>query len=217
MRLHGKLAVGVCTAAMALAPAAAQATSPNYQTPNSPQPQTPNGPKQGKQPHGKAYGYWCRGESKKHEKGKKGTAFSRCVTALAHAAHNNDLSPGQACKGLSKKHQKGEKGTAFSRCVTDVAKMRRHQPAVRYETGPMEFGPEGWGGMSCPTGTAVINGGYEPSSATVAYSAPAKPGETNGEFTYPVYPHHTFAEGETGWVVKNGPTPQTLNVFVICK
>jgi hypothetical protein len=209
MRLQAKLAIGVCAAAVAMLPATAQAGGPKYET--------PHGPPQGKQPHGKAYGYWCRGESKKHVKGEQGTAFSRCVKAMARAARNDDLSPGQACKGLSKKHVKGEKGTAFSRCVRDVAKMRRHQPAVRYESGPMEFGPNGWGGWSCPTGTSVINGGYEPSTATVAYSAPARPGETNGEYTYPVYPHWTFAEGETGWVVQNGPEAQSLNVYVICK
>jgi hypothetical protein len=205
MRLQAKLAVGVTAVAVAMVPAIAQAGNPNYQT--------PHGPPEGKQPHGKAHGYWCRGESKKHLKGQKGTAFSRCVNAMARADRNDNLPPGQACKGLSKKHVKGEKGTAFSRCVRDVAKMRRQQPAVRYESGPMEFGPEGWGGWSCPTGTTVINGGYEPSTATVAFSGPAKPGEP----MYPVYPHHTFAEGETGWVVQNGPGAQTLNVYVICK
>ena len=71
----------------------------------------------------------CKGFSKKHVKGEKGTPFSQCVTAMAKAATNDDLSPGQACKGLSKKHVKGEKGTEFSRCVVAAAKLRKEQHA----------------------------------------------------------------------------------------
>lgn len=78
-------------------------------------------------PHGKAYGFYCRGQSKKHVKGEQGTAFSLCVKAMAKADHNPKMSPGQACKGLSKEHVKGQKGTEFSRCVQGVAHMRRDQ------------------------------------------------------------------------------------------
>jgi hypothetical protein len=42
-------------------------------------------------PNGKAYGYYCKGFSKKHVKGTKGTPYSRCVTAAAKL--NKDLSP----------------------------------------------------------------------------------------------------------------------------
>jgi hypothetical protein len=72
----------------------------------------------------KAYGVHCQGESKKHVAGEKGTAFSKCVTAMAKAANNPNLSPGQACKGTSGKHVKGEKGTPHSRCVTEAAKLQ---------------------------------------------------------------------------------------------
>jgi hypothetical protein len=34
-------------------------------------------------PPAKAYGKYCQGESKKHVKGEKGTAFSRCVKTAA--------------------------------------------------------------------------------------------------------------------------------------
>ena len=78
---------------------------------------------------------------------------------------------------------------------------------------PMVFGPNGWGGWSCPSGTILIGGRYEPSTATVAFSGAAKPGEP----MYPVYPHHTFAEGETGWVVQNDNDQETITVFVICR
>lgn len=78
-------------------------------------------------PQAKAYGKYCQGESKKHVRGEKGTAFSRCVTNVAHAANHENQRPGQVCKGKSKKHVKGEKGTEFSRCVTAVAKLRHDE------------------------------------------------------------------------------------------
>ncbi|HXR30224.1 MAG TPA: hypothetical protein VN752_03695 [Solirubrobacterales bacterium] len=190
---------------LAMVPAAALANGPNYNPGGGPK-YHPQGPP----PHGKAYGFFCKGLSKKHVKGQKGTPFSKCVKAMARADRNDKLSPGQACKGLSKKHVKGQKGTPFSRCVKAAAKMRR---GVRYESPPMDFGPNGWGGWSCPVGTTVIGGGYEPSTATVAFSAAAKPGEP----MYPTYPHHTFAAGETGWVVQNDNDQETITVFVICR
>jgi hypothetical protein len=99
---------------------------PTY-TPGDPTP----GPKDGLPAQAKAYGRYCQGESKKHVKGEQGTAFSRCVKALAKAANNDNTSPGKACKGTSKKHVKGEKGTAFSRCVKAVAKLRDEQEAAQ--------------------------------------------------------------------------------------
>lgn len=78
-------------------------------------------------PQAKAYGKYCQGESKEHHEGEKGTAFSRCVTTMAHAAKHENQSPREACQGKSKKHVKGEKGTEFSRCVTGVAKLRHDE------------------------------------------------------------------------------------------
>ena len=74
----------------------------------------------------KAYGKYCQGQSKKHMKGEKGTAFSRCVTAMAKADRVERLTARKACRALSKKRVKGEKGTPFSRCVVGVAQMRKH-------------------------------------------------------------------------------------------
>jgi hypothetical protein len=85
------------------------------------------GPRAGLPAKAKAYGRYCKGMSKRHVKGEKGTEFSRCVTAMAKAANNGNLAPGRACKGLSKRHVKGEKGTEFSRCVKAAAKLRRQQ------------------------------------------------------------------------------------------
>lgn len=73
-----------------------------------------------------AYGRICaaEGASKKHVAGSKGTAFSQCVTGLAHAAKHPKESASSACAGASKKHVSGSKGTPFSECVAGVAKLR---------------------------------------------------------------------------------------------
>jgi hypothetical protein len=135
MKLQTKIAMVLGALALAVAPAMAladqpadpgsQGNGPHYQ----PAPPTPPGPNATLPEKAKAYGVHCRGESKKHVKGEKGTPFSQCVTAMAKAATNDDLTPREACKGLSKKHVKGEKGTPFSRCVVDAAKLRKEQHA----------------------------------------------------------------------------------------
>jgi hypothetical protein len=78
---------------------------------------------QGPSSHAKAYGYYCRNESKKHVAGEKGTPFSRCVTAMAKVGSGKTDSPKAACTGLSKKHTAGGKGTPFSRCVSAASKL----------------------------------------------------------------------------------------------
>jgi hypothetical protein len=87
------------------------------------QPDSTPGPNAGNAAKAKAYGKYCKGQSKKHVKGEKGTAFSQCVNAMARAART-DASPRQACKALSKKRVAGEKGTPFSRCVVAAAKLK---------------------------------------------------------------------------------------------
>ena len=130
MKLQVKAALVIAVLALGLVPAVGMAAGPDY-TPEGPnyQPEnTPKGPKN--PPKGKAYGYYCRGESKKHVKGEKGTAFSRCVKAMAQADHNEKVTAREACKKLSKKHVKGQKGTPFSICVKGVAQMRKEQAAT---------------------------------------------------------------------------------------
>lgn len=137
MKLQMKIALVTGALALTAAPAAlaagqpegvppsdpgAQGNGPHY-TPGDPTP----GPKAGLPEKAKAYGRYCKGESKKHVKGEQGTAFSRCVTRMAKAANHPNMAPGQVCKGESKKHVAGEEGTAFSRCVVAAAKLRRHE------------------------------------------------------------------------------------------
>jgi hypothetical protein len=133
MKLRMIITMGLAVFALALAPTVGMADGPDYQPegpsyhPENPN-NTPKGPKSA--PKGKAYGYYCRGESKKHVKGEKGTAFSRCVKAMAQADKNDALTAKKACKALSKKHVKGVKGTPFSTCVKGVNQMRREEAAT---------------------------------------------------------------------------------------
>ena len=79
MKLHLKLSMSLAVLALGLLPAMAGAVSyvPDYEPEKPPKP-----PVTKPAPQGKAYGVYCKGQSKKHVKGEKGTAFSRCVKAV---------------------------------------------------------------------------------------------------------------------------------------
>ncbi|HWH20060.1 MAG TPA: hypothetical protein VN671_05975 [Solirubrobacterales bacterium] len=128
MDLKTRIAALSAAAALLLTPAAALAVGPEYapEHPTHPTHPTP-GPKASLPEKAKAYGVYCRGFSKQHVKGQKGTPFSNCVTAMAKAATVPSTSPKAACKGLSKAHVKGQKGTDFSRCVVAAAKVKQEQ------------------------------------------------------------------------------------------
>jgi len=81
------------------------------------------GPKASMPAKAKAYGVFCRGESKKHVAGQHGTPFSQCVTAMAKLAKGESKSPAKACAKESKKHVAGQKGTPFTQCVSAAAKL----------------------------------------------------------------------------------------------
>lgn len=129
MKLHLKLVAGLAVLALALVPGLAGATSytPEYHPEH---PTTP--PPHAEAPKGHAYGYYCKGFSKKHVKGQQGTPFSQCVHAMKVADHNNEVSAKQACKQFKgQKHvPHGDKGTPFSRCIHEVNKLRKEQAAT---------------------------------------------------------------------------------------
>jgi len=81
-------------------------------------------------PAGKAYGWYCRAESRKRTGDGKGTPFSQCVRAMARVANGDADNPRQACAGLSKKRVAGERGTPFSQCVRGAAQLRRDLEAA---------------------------------------------------------------------------------------
>jgi hypothetical protein len=135
MKLHSKIVAGLAVLALGLLPAAAGAVSyhPEYQPehPSHPgyHPEPPSHPPTA--PKGHAYGYYCKGFSKKHVKGEKGTPFSQCVHAMKQADNNDDMKAKKACKAFKgQKHVKGQKGTPFSRCIKGVNQLRREQAAT---------------------------------------------------------------------------------------
>lgn len=132
MNLRSKLAAGLVVLSMGAVPSVAGATGPEYAPEHPTHPTHP-----ATSPNGHAYGYYCKGKSKKHVQGEKGTEFSRCVAALKQA-DNQELTPKQACKNESKKHEKGVKGTAYSKCVTTVAHMQRDQRREEREAKEQE-------------------------------------------------------------------------------
>lgn len=75
-------------------------------------------------------------------------------------------------------------------------------------SGPLAFGPNGWGGWSCPAGMTAVGGSYDPADATVEVAEIAEPGS--------VYPHYTFGPAEWGFVVQNDNDGETITVCVEC-
>lgn len=118
MKLQFKIALVAGALALSAVPALAVAAPPAGHGPDY----APAPP-----PQAKAYGVYCKGQSKQHVEGVPGTAFSQCVKAMAQADKKDNLTPRQACRKLSKKHVRGQKGTPFSRCVKAAAQLRRDQ------------------------------------------------------------------------------------------
>jgi hypothetical protein len=103
MKLQTKFAVVIGALALATAPAMALASQPtNPGQGNGPKytpaEKTP-GPDASTPEKAKAYGVHCKGQSKKHVAGEKGTPFSQCVTAMAKVANNEKITPGQSLQG----------------------------------------------------------------------------------------------------------------------
>jgi hypothetical protein len=129
MKALREIAMVGATIAIGAAPALALATvHPTH--PTGPpahgnaghQPVTP-GPGASLPAKAKAYGMYCKGESKKRVAGQARTPFSRCVTDMAKLARGTTKSPRFACRDESKKHIAGQRGTPFSVCVSAGAKL----------------------------------------------------------------------------------------------
>jgi len=73
----------------------------------------------------KGYGFYCQNQSKAHIAGQKGTAFSRCVTAMAKLVHGDTKSPKAACDTLSRRPD-GHGGSPFSRCVSSGERLLKN-------------------------------------------------------------------------------------------
>ena len=117
----------------------------------------------------------------------------------AHLGHG-DAFPGDTVAG----------GTLRADCS-----VQPPSPQVqRFSSPALDFGPNGWAGWSCPSTMKAVGGGH--TLVDVTASGVAQPGATIGGSTYPVFPHHTFPAGETGFVVQNDNDTETGVVFVDC-
>jgi hypothetical protein len=65
-----------------------------------------------------AAGYYCKGESKRHVRGFKGTPFGQCVSAMKQLKGSEGVSPKQACASVTKRHFPGMKRTPYAVCVS---------------------------------------------------------------------------------------------------
>ncbi len=93
MKLQTKVAATLAALVLTVVPATVVANppaghgnghgnGPEY-NPAPEKPEKTPGPSAGMPEKAKAYGVYCKGQSKKHVKGETGTAFSRCVKGVA--------------------------------------------------------------------------------------------------------------------------------------
>ena len=118
MNLRTKTALTVSSLVLVVAPAVALAAKPPAPGGNGAATAAAS-----QYPKGHAYGFFCQNQSKTHVAGVPGTAFSKCVTAMAKLSNGSTASPKAACAALSKKHVAGKPGTPYSLCVSAGAKL----------------------------------------------------------------------------------------------
>jgi hypothetical protein len=140
-RIAALTAALALTAAPALAAPAEHSKGPRSADVGVPTPvEGPQAPPAGEsKSRGKAYGRYCRGASRKHGKGQKGTAFSRCVKAMAQLDKVERKSARAACKGLSKE---GGRASAFRLCVKAARKLQQDRRAEEEDGASEEEAPE---------------------------------------------------------------------------
>jgi len=85
---------------------------------------------------------------------------------------------------------------------------------TRYDN-TLAFGPNGWAGWSCPSGTHAIGGGYSV-GASVALSGIYKEGVTIGTYTWPAFAGYTYQTGEEGFILQNDNDNETISYYVDC-
>jgi hypothetical protein len=69
-------------------------------------------------PPAHAAGYYCKGESKRHARGFRGTPFRQCVAAMKQLKGTEGLSPREACASVTKRRFPGMKRTPYAVCVS---------------------------------------------------------------------------------------------------
>lgn len=81
----------------------------------------------------------------------------------------------------------------------------------------LEYGPNGWGGWSCPIGMTVVDAGIQDNDHDVAQALVWKPGASVDGYDYPETPFgYTYSEGEEGYIVQNNNVGQELRIWLDC-
>ena len=135
MKKYSKLAAPCAVLALMAGPAWAAGPHDGAQThadnPGAQHRNATPGPHASLPTKARAYGRYCKTESRKRADAApdtKGSPFSQCVTAMAKLASGRSDNPREACKLLSKKRadaEPGTKGTPFSQCVSGAARLLR--------------------------------------------------------------------------------------------
>src|SRR3954471_4741551 len=94
-----------------------QIPDPESDTQTQTQQTTATKPTTSPAPSGRALGYYCRAESKKHTAAKK-TPFAQCVDAMRSLRTGKMSSASKACAALSHKRVPGKKQSPFALCVS---------------------------------------------------------------------------------------------------
>jgi hypothetical protein len=83
-------------------------------------------------------------------------------------------------------------------------------------SSPLNYGPTGWGGWSCPTGTTVLECNVN-AGASYAQKILWIPGATAGTNNYPTTPFgYTYTPPETGCIVQNDNDGETITITLTC-
>ena len=77
------------------------------------------------------------------------------------------------------------------------------------KSSTLNYSGTGWGGWSAPAGQFVTGGGYQFDTLG------ASPSSSQIALENSVWPHYTYGPNEQGWVVQNGGTASTANLYVI--
>ncbi len=150
---------------------------------------------------------WCMGDMEIAPSG---------VITCDGAPLNNESQTDSMTASMSFYAVQERHNTAF-RCEDTYKPVPTPTPTpTRYTSSNMNFSDTGWGGWSCPTGKTAVGGGVTGATQPIGAQGIANTGATIGGSTYPVFPHYTFSAGETGYVVQNGGTAQSMVLYVDC-
>lgn len=89
---------------------------------------------------------------------------------------------------------------------------------VHVTSAPLQYGPNGWAGWSCPANTTVVPGTLLVSGGDLASTYAWKTGATTGSVTYPNTPFgYTYGASETGFIGQNDNDGESIVLSFDCQ